>query len=55
MVISDSIADAGNRYHLEMRALDCGSGVTLAEEGTDISGRPEVPDVTCHFMTRLMT
>ena len=32
MVISDSIADAGNRYHLEMRALDCGSGATLAEE-----------------------
>ena len=37
MVISDSIADAGNRYHLEMRALDCGSGATLAEERTDIS------------------
>jgi DNA-binding winged helix-turn-helix (wHTH) protein/tetratricopeptide (TPR) repeat protein/tRNA A-37 threonylcarbamoyl transferase component Bud32 len=39
MVISDSIADAGNRYHLEIRALDCGSGATLAEEGTDISAR----------------
>src|SRR5271163_3265775 len=42
MVIADSIADAGNRYHLEMRALDCGSGATLAEEGTDISARNQV-------------
>jgi len=42
MVISDSIADAGNRYHLEMRALDCGSGATLAEERTDISTRNQV-------------
>jgi DNA-binding winged helix-turn-helix (wHTH) protein len=42
MVISDSIADAGNRYHLEMKALDCGSGATLAEERTDISTRNQV-------------
>ena len=42
MVISDSIADAGIRYRLEMRALDCGSGATLAEETTDISGRNQV-------------
>jgi len=42
MVISDSIADAGNRYHLEIRALDCGSGATLAEESTDISARNQV-------------
>src|SRR6266496_3025361 len=42
MVISDSIADAGNRYHLEIRALDCGSGATLAEEGDDISARNQV-------------
>src|ERR1700685_1538240 len=42
MVISDSIADAGNRYRLEMRALDCGSGAILAEEGTDISARSQV-------------
>ena len=42
MVISDSIADAGNRYHLEMRALDCGSGATLAEEQEDINSRNEV-------------
>jgi DNA-binding winged helix-turn-helix (wHTH) protein len=42
MVISDSIADAGNRYHLEIRALDCGSGAILAEEGTDISARSQV-------------
>src|SRR5271156_6582353 len=42
MVISDSIADAGNHYHLEMRALDCGSGATLAKEGTDISARNQI-------------
>src|SRR4029077_3949090 len=42
MVISDSIADAGNRYHLKMRALDCGTGATLAEERTDISARNQV-------------
>jgi tetratricopeptide (TPR) repeat protein len=42
MVITDFIADAGNRYHLEIRALDCGSGATLAEEKTDISARNQV-------------
>jgi eukaryotic-like serine/threonine-protein kinase len=42
MVISDSIADAGNRYHLEIRALDCGSGSVLAEERIDISARNQV-------------
>jgi DNA-binding winged helix-turn-helix (wHTH) protein len=42
MVISDSIADAGNRYHLEIRAFDCGSGATLAEERTDVSARNQV-------------
>src|SRR6202521_6372509 len=42
MVISDSIADAGNRYHLEIRALDCGSGSILAEERIDISARNQV-------------
>jgi len=42
MVIADSIADAGNGYRLEIRALDCGSGATLAREGTDISARNQV-------------
>jgi DNA-binding winged helix-turn-helix (wHTH) protein/Flp pilus assembly protein TadD len=42
MVISDSIADAGNRYHMEISALDCGSGATLAKERTDISSRNQV-------------
>jgi DNA-binding winged helix-turn-helix (wHTH) protein/Flp pilus assembly protein TadD len=42
MVISDSIADAGNRYRLEIKALDCGSGATLAEESTEISARNQV-------------
>ncbi len=42
MVISQSIADAGIRYHLEMRALDCSSGATLAQEQEDINSRNEV-------------
>ena len=42
MVIADSIADAGNGYHLEIRALDCGSGATLAEEDADIRARNQV-------------
>jgi DNA-binding winged helix-turn-helix (wHTH) protein len=42
MVISQSIGDAGNGYHLQMRALDCGSGATLAKEQADISKRNEV-------------
>jgi eukaryotic-like serine/threonine-protein kinase len=42
MVISDSIADAGNGYHLEIRALDCGSGAILTKEGADIGVRNQV-------------
>ena len=42
MVISQSIADAGNGYHLEMRALDCSSGATLGKEQADIGSRNEV-------------
>ena len=42
MVISQSIGDAGNGYHLQMRALDCGSGATLAEEQAEIAKRNEV-------------
>jgi tetratricopeptide (TPR) repeat protein len=42
MVISDSIADAGNRYYIEITALDCGSGAIVAEERTDISDRNQV-------------
>jgi DNA-binding winged helix-turn-helix (wHTH) protein/tetratricopeptide (TPR) repeat protein/tRNA A-37 threonylcarbamoyl transferase component Bud32 len=42
MVISQSIADAGNGYHLEMRALDCSSGATLGKEQGDIGSRNEV-------------
>ncbi len=42
MVIADSIADAGNGYRLEMKALDCGSGATLAKEATDIRARNQV-------------
>ena len=37
MVIADSIADAGNGYRLEMKALDCGSAATLAEEQARLS------------------
>jgi DNA-binding winged helix-turn-helix (wHTH) protein len=42
MVISQSIGDAGNGYHLQMQALDCGSGATVAKEQADISKRNEV-------------
>ena len=42
MVISESIDDAGNGYHLKIRALNCESGATLAEERADISARNQV-------------
>ena len=42
MVISQSIGDAGNGYHLQIRALDCASGATLAKEHADIAKRNEV-------------
>jgi len=42
MVISQSIGDAGNGYHLQMRAHDCVSGATLAKEQADIGKRNEV-------------
>ncbi len=42
MVISQSIADAGNGYHLEMRALDCRLGATLGQVQADIGSRNEV-------------
>jgi eukaryotic-like serine/threonine-protein kinase len=42
MVISQSIGDAGNGYHLQMRALDCASGATLAQELADVGKRTEV-------------
>jgi eukaryotic-like serine/threonine-protein kinase len=42
MVISQSIGDAGNGYHLQMQALDCQSGATLAGEQADIGKRNEV-------------
>ena len=42
LVISQSIGDAGNGYHLQMRALDCGSGATLAKEQADIGERNKV-------------
>jgi eukaryotic-like serine/threonine-protein kinase len=42
LVISQSIGDAGNGYHLQMRALDCGSGATLAKEQAEIGKRNEV-------------
>jgi DNA-binding winged helix-turn-helix (wHTH) protein len=42
LVISQSISDAGNGYHLQLRALDCGSGATLAREQADIGKRNEV-------------
>jgi eukaryotic-like serine/threonine-protein kinase len=42
LVIFQTIGDAGNGYHLQMRALDCGSGATLAKEQADVGKRNEV-------------
>jgi eukaryotic-like serine/threonine-protein kinase len=42
MVISGSIADAGNRYQLEIKALDCRSGATLAQEEADVATRNQL-------------
>jgi DNA-binding winged helix-turn-helix (wHTH) protein/Flp pilus assembly protein TadD len=42
MVISQSISDAGNGYHLRLEALDCASGATLAKEQAVISERSEI-------------
>jgi DNA-binding winged helix-turn-helix (wHTH) protein/predicted negative regulator of RcsB-dependent stress response len=42
LVISQSISDAGNGYRLQLRALDCGSGRTLAREQADIVARNNV-------------
>ena len=42
MVISQSIGDIGNGYQLQMRALNCASGATLAKEQADIGKRDEV-------------
>jgi len=42
LVISQSIGDVGNGYRLQMRALDCGSGATLAREQAEIGNRSEV-------------
>jgi DNA-binding winged helix-turn-helix (wHTH) protein len=42
LMISQAIADVGNGYILELRALDCGSGATLAKEQVDIGQRNEI-------------
>jgi DNA-binding winged helix-turn-helix (wHTH) protein/tetratricopeptide (TPR) repeat protein len=42
LLISQSIDDAGNGYHFQMRALDCKSGAILAGEQADIGKRNEV-------------
>jgi eukaryotic-like serine/threonine-protein kinase len=42
VVINQSIADSGNRYRLQMKAVDCGSGTILAAEQTEIGSRNEV-------------
>ena len=42
LVISQSIADAGNSYQLRMAAVDCGSGAILARAQADISRRNDI-------------
>jgi DNA-binding winged helix-turn-helix (wHTH) protein len=42
IVISQAIRDAGNGYRLQMQALDCASGATLAQQQANIGRRDEV-------------
>jgi eukaryotic-like serine/threonine-protein kinase len=42
LVISQSVRDAGNAYHLRVQALDCASGRTLASEEADLVLRNDV-------------
>jgi eukaryotic-like serine/threonine-protein kinase len=42
LVIAQSISDAGNGYHLQMQALDCGSGANLVKEQAIIGDRDEI-------------
>jgi eukaryotic-like serine/threonine-protein kinase len=42
MVISPSIEDAGNGYHLQILALDCAQGKTVVKVQADIANRNEV-------------
>ena len=53
MMISDSIADAGNGYYLQIRAIDCESGATLAEEGTNVGSRNQIVHELGGTATRL--
>lgn len=41
-VIAGSISDAGNRYHVELRAFDCGTGKPLADVANFAENRDEV-------------
>src|SRR6266478_3176046 len=42
MVVDSSIADAGNGLRIELKGLDCQSGVTLAQVRQDAASRSEV-------------
>jgi len=42
MVISQSVGDVGNGYQLQLRAIDCASGKTLAQEQMNIAKRDDV-------------
>ena len=41
-VIASSIADRGNRFHIELRAVDCATGRTLARVASDAESRDEI-------------
>jgi DNA-binding winged helix-turn-helix (wHTH) protein len=42
LVIAQSIGDVGNGYRLQLRALDCASGKTLAHEQMNIATRDDI-------------
>jgi DNA-binding winged helix-turn-helix (wHTH) protein/tetratricopeptide (TPR) repeat protein/tRNA A-37 threonylcarbamoyl transferase component Bud32 len=45
LVVTGSIADEGNRFHIELGAIDCGTGRTLARVANDADSRDEIVHV----------
>jgi serine/threonine protein kinase/Flp pilus assembly protein TadD len=42
MVLASSIADAGNRYRMELSAIECASGKTVERVSSDAASRAEI-------------
>ncbi len=41
-VIASSLANAGNRYRIDLKAIDCSTETVFAEENADATGRDEI-------------